>query len=92
MQISSVVMALAALAVVLGLVWLAQFALRQGAAAGLRARLAGGGRLALVQSLALDQRRRVHLLACDGRCVVLLTGGTQDVVVGWLPLQQEPPA
>jgi flagellar protein FliO/FliZ len=45
----------------------------------------GGSRLVAVQSLALDQRRRLHLVTCDGRQVLLLTGGAQDVVVGWLP-------
>jgi flagellar protein FliO/FliZ len=34
--------------------------------------------------LALDARRRLHLITCDGRRVLLLTGGAQDLVVGWL--------
>ena len=34
--------------------------------------------------LALDPRRRLHLVRCDERRVLLLTGGAQDVVVGWL--------
>ena len=41
-------------------------------------------RLAARESLPLDGRRRLHLVACDGREVLLLTGGTTDVVVGWL--------
>lgn len=55
---------------------------------GLRAaRLArgGGGRLSVEEAVALDGRRRVVLLRCDGRGVLLLTGGAQDVVIGWLP-------
>ncbi len=42
-------------------------------------------RLAARESLPLDARRRLHLVACDGREVLLLTGGSTDVVVGWLP-------
>ena len=41
-------------------------------------------RLQLRDTIALDPRRRVHLVACDGRLVLLLTGGSQDIVVGWL--------
>ena len=82
MQPSSLLLAFLALAVVLGLIWLAQW-LARGRLGMLLPK--GDGRLASVQSLALDQRRRLHLVACDGRQVLLLTGGAQDVVVGWLP-------
>ena len=44
----------------------------------------GGGRMVPLASLALDPRRRLHLIGVDGRRVVLLTGGPQDLVVGWL--------
>lgn len=40
--------------------------------------------------LALDGRRRLHLVSCDGRRLVLLTGGDSDVVVGWLPERADP--
>jgi flagellar protein FliO/FliZ len=83
MQISSLMLALLSLAVVLGLIWGAQF-LARGRFAALLPK--GDGRLVAVQSLALDSRRRLHLVACDGRQVLLLTGGAQDVVVGWLPV------
>ena len=43
--------------------------------------------LVLRESVALDTKRRLHLVQCGGRQVVLLTGGAQDVVVGWI----EPP-
>jgi hypothetical protein len=43
-----------------------------------------GGRLRVEETLALDPRRRLVLLSCDGRGVLLLTG-PQDQVVGWLP-------
>jgi len=41
--------------------------------------------------IALDSRRRLHLIKCEERRVLVLTGGTQDVVVGWLD-RDEPPA
>lgn len=41
--------------------------------------------LRVTETLALDPKRRVHLLECQGRRVLLLTGSTQDLVVGWLP-------
>jgi flagellar protein FliO/FliZ len=55
---------------------------------GLRAAGAGraaGRRLAVEEAVALDGRRRLVLLRCDGRGLLLLTGGAGDVVVGWLP-------
>lgn len=93
MQPNSLLLAFVALAVVLGLIWLAQLAARRGLSPLLRARMGsapGDGRLAVVRSLGLDPARRLHLVACDGRQVLLLTGGGQDLVVGWLP--NSPPA
>ena len=85
-MISSLLLTGAALLVVLGLIWLAQHLARLG---GLLPRQPGGNRLAaqlaVEAAIALDARRRVHLLRCDDRHVLLLTGGAQDVVVGWLP-------
>lgn len=52
--------------------------------AGLAPR-ADGARLRLEESLPLDARRRLLLVRCDGRALLLLTGGAQDQVVGWLP-------
>ena len=46
-------------------------------------RNAGSGRLRIVESLALDTRRKLVLVSCDGRGLLLLTGA-QDQVVGWL--------
>jgi flagellar protein FliO/FliZ len=62
-------------------------------AAGLAPRLGTGGagrRLALEESLALDPRRRLLLLRCDGQRVLLLTGPGGDFLVGWLPPEQTP--
>ena len=73
--------AVIALGAVLGLVWLASRAARLG---GLAPRKAGGHSLTVRDAIALDQRRRLHLVSCEGHDVLLLTGGEQDVVVGWL--------
>jgi flagellar protein FliO/FliZ len=72
--------AMAALAVVLLLLGLGARALR---ASGVAAR--PGKRLAVQEVLAIDPRRRLVLARCDGREVLLLTGGGQDAVIGWLP-------
>ncbi len=79
MNFETLIMAIAALALVLGMVLLAQRAARWG---GLVPR--GGGRLALVEAIAIDPRRRLTLVRCDERQVLVLTGGGQDVVVGWI--------
>ncbi len=42
------------------------------------------GPLLLEQALPLDARRRLCLVRCDDRKVLLLIGGSQDIVVGWL--------
>ena len=73
----------AALAGVLGLILLAARLVRR---AGLSLRPAGApARLALGEALALDARRRLHLVRCEGRELLLLTGGPQDLLLGWLP-------
>jgi flagellar protein FliO/FliZ len=78
-----------ALAGVLGALVLA---LRGARAAGLARN--GGRRLAVEEAIALDTRRRLVLVRCDGRHLLLLTGGAQEAVLGWLPetAAQEPVA
>lgn len=50
------------------------------------------GRLLAVQDvLALDTRHRLYLVKCEQRRVLLLVGGAQDTVVGWLD-HEEPTA
>lgn len=71
----------AALCAVLLLIW---GATRLARAAGLARPAQGAGRLRLVQSIAIDPRRRVVLIDCDGRELLLLTGGPNDVPLGWL--------
>ena len=78
--------AVGALAAVVALVLLAGRAAR---IAGLARLGAGAGagklqRLLIQDTLALDRVRRLHVILCDGKEVLLLTGGTTDVVVGWI--------
>ena len=40
--------------------------------------------LILRESIALDPRRRIHLVQCGPRQVILLTGGGQDLIIGWM--------
>lgn len=70
---------------VLGLILLLARLLR---ASGL-APQTGGQRLKIQEVLALDARRRLVILRCDGREVLLLTGGPQDLCLGWLPPKNE---
>jgi flagellar protein FliO/FliZ len=79
-SIPHVLIGLAALAAVLALILLSGRA----ASALLARRPQAGRRLALREALALDQRRRLLLVSCDGRDALLLTGGPTDLVVGWL--------
>jgi len=87
MTMNSLMMATAALVAVLALVLLAQRAARWG---GLAPRAVGGGRLVLVETVALDPRRRLCLVRCDDRHVLVLVGGAQDLVVGWVEREPSP--
>jgi flagellar protein FliO/FliZ len=46
-----------------------------------------GRTLYLRETLAVDPRRRLHIVEVGDRKLLLLTGGANDVVVGWLPSQ-----
>ncbi len=80
MTLFAILSAIAALAAVLLFIVLGGWLLRS--ARLLRPGLAG--RLRIEHSLTIDPRRRLLLVSCDGRELLLLTG-TQDQVVGWLP-------
>jgi flagellar protein FliO/FliZ len=73
--------ALAALAAVLVLVWLAA---RGAQWAGIARSRPSGRLIAVEDQIALDSRRRLLLIRCADRQVLLLTGGTSDIVVGWM--------
>jgi flagellar protein FliO/FliZ len=82
-NLSYLLTASAALAAVLALIWIAQRAARLG---GFVAGPAGAGRqLSVQEAIAIDPKRRLHLVRCEGRQVLVMTGGAQDLVVGWLP-------
>jgi flagellar protein FliO/FliZ len=86
---TSLLMALLALLGVVGLILLARRAALwlpgvPGAARSI-------GPLRLEQVLALDARRRLLLVQCGTRKLLLLTGGAQDVAVGWLDPPTENP-
>lgn len=76
-EIATLGSALGALALVLILVVLAGQAAKR-----LRLAPAGAGakRLALVDSLALDARRRALLLRCDDRLFLVIAGGAGDAI------------
>lgn len=75
-------------AVLAGVVVLICLAGRLARLGGLARRPAGGRSLRVEDVLALDTRRRLHLVRCEGRRVLLLTGGAQDIVVGWVEAQE----
>ncbi|MCK8782764.1 flagellar biosynthetic protein FliO [Roseomonas sp. NAR14] len=79
-EIISPWMAGGALLAVLALLWLLARLLR---GVGIAAR-PGARRLSVQDMLPLDARRRLLLIRCDGRELLLLTGGTQDAMLGWL--------
>jgi len=79
--------AIAALGAVLALIWLASRAARWG---GLTQRPTGARRLTVQDTLPLDTGRRLTLVRCDQREVLLLTGGSHDLVLGWLPPPDTP--
>jgi flagellar protein FliO/FliZ len=80
---------LPALALVLGLIWLAGHAVRRGWVR-LPSAPMPDSRLGLLQTLAIDSRRRLHLVRCDDRLVLLLTGGANDALLAWPPDRSEP--
>lgn len=79
--IGSFTSALAGLALVLALVLIAARAARAFGLAAPRPPAGAGRRLALLESLPLDPRRRLLLARCDGQEVLILTGGPQDVLL-----------
>ena len=53
------------------------------------ARTGARRRLAVQEVLPLDPKRRLVLVRCDGRDLLLLTGGAGEVSLGWLPAAGE---
>jgi flagellar protein FliO/FliZ len=80
-MLSTIPLALAALAATIGAILLAAAIARR---SGLAAAARTGRRLAVVETIALDPRRRLVLARCDGAEALLLVGGESDQVVGWI--------
>ena len=85
MTTSQLLLALPALALVLGLALLAG---RAAKSFGLAPRHMPGGRLEAVQAVALDSRRRIHLIRWENRHLLVLTGGGSDLLLGWVDGEQ----
>jgi len=83
--LTSLLTACAALVVVLGLIWLAA---RLARASKLATLPSSKRSLAVREVLMLDSRRRLYVIGCQSRSVLLLTGGGNDVVLGWLPASE----
>ena len=80
MTITHYLLAIPALAVVLALAMASAWLARR---LGLnRAAPAAGRHVRVIEQMALDGRRRLHLIECDGQRVLLATGGAADVVLG----------
>jgi flagellar protein FliO/FliZ len=79
--VTTVLTAAVALAAVLALIFVAGRLAKFG---GMVQRPAGSRALLVQEVLHLDQRRRLYLVSCEQRRVLLLIGGPQDCVIGWL--------
>lgn len=71
----------AALVLVLGLMMVVLWLLRRFNIGGMVARPGARRRLAVVETMALDARRRLVLLRRDGVEHLVMIGGTQDMVI-----------
>lgn len=78
---TNILTAFVALAAVIGLVVLVG---RLARSTGL-ARAQSGRRLVVGEAMPLDRTRSLRIVSCDGREVLLLVGGGNDVCLGWLP-------
>jgi flagellar protein FliO/FliZ len=85
-DVGTLLTAVGALAAVLALIVLAAWLARRG---GFVPRSTTGQELLVQETIALDSRRRLHLIRWGDRHALLLTGGPQDLVVGWL---NQPPS
>ncbi|MGE5478221.1 MAG: flagellar biosynthetic protein FliO [Bacteroidales bacterium] len=81
MEMTAYLRVVLSLALVVGLMLVVLWALRRFNIGGMVARPGARRRLAVVETMALDSRRRLLLVRRDGIEHLLLTGGTQDVVV-----------
>lgn len=81
LSLSSLLTTTAALGAVICAILFAAHVLRRTGLAGTSATT----RLRLRESLSLDRTRRLHLVACDDRDLLVLAGPNGDMLVGWMP-------
>ena len=83
LYLSTGLSAAGALAGVLGLIWLFG---RGARLAGLASRPARTGKIiSIAEVVPLDARRRLYLISCRDRQLLLLIGPGGDHAIGWLP-------
>ena len=87
MNIASLGPAAGALALVLAVAFIAAWLMRK---LGLARVAPTGSRIALVDSLQIDPRRRVVLIRCEGTQVLLALGGGSDILRARWPVAPEP--
>ena len=80
-SLSALLTSAVALAGIVGLILIMGRVLRHTAAGRTRK---SGHLLIVKDTVALDARRRLHLVQHGERSVLLLTGGETDIVVGWV--------
>lgn len=80
MLFTELVSAVGALALVIGLILLLSYGTRFVAS---RRAPDGGAGLKVAGQLGLDGKRRLYLVQCGAGQVLLLTGGTADVMMTW---------
>lgn len=81
MDMASYIRTVAALVLVLGMILGVLWVLRRVGVPGMVPRQVGNRRLAVVESVTVDARRRLVLVRRDGREHLLLVGGAQEMLV-----------
>ncbi|CEF53392.1 flagellar biosynthetic protein FliO [Acetobacter ghanensis] len=84
-----VITCIVAFAVVIGLIFLSRYGLKFLEPYLLRGRQTPN--LAVMESVAVDQRRRVSVIRYGQRKGLILTGGGNDVFMGWVEETDTPP-
>ena len=81
MELGTATTAIVALAAVLGLILLSARLMRRFGLAPGQPVAGAARRLSVQEVLPVDPRRRLMLLRCDGREILVLTGGPQDLIL-----------
>ncbi len=83
MPIHDILTTIAALAAVIIMILLIRFGTRFLGVIPRRGLISGA--MSVEATFSLDPRRRLSLVKCQGHQLLLLTGGPNDVFLGWLP-------